>query len=74
MSGSMWMSTLAYYAPDGGAQTILLHQRVTKWLYKYPNNPKHITIIPYTAGVPIFNLGLKVFLNVNAKYNICLTI
>ena len=27
-----------------------------------------------TAGVPIFNLGLKVFLNVNAKYNICLTI
>jgi hypothetical protein len=28
----------------------------------------------HTAGVPIFNLGLKVFLNVNAKYNICLTI
>ena len=27
-----------------------------------------------TAGVPIFKLGLKVFLNVNAKYNICLTI
>jgi len=37
-------------------------------------NMVHVEVSAYTAGVPIFNLGLKVFLNVNAKYNICLTI